>query len=398
MCDLITWPWPRKLLTLPFAMRLGLCLLCFLCCLAVYLLPWLPTAGNGVILTLPMGLASWLFSKRGACSCFFGYLALELLYHSIFLPGTIWTPLHIYGLLLIICVLFLEGSALVSLRHLLDEEEAMRHNAEQGKQQTYIAYEQQRQLNQLKNQFILNVNHELRTPLAAIYGYLEMLHCCMQESGYLDKAMLAGFLGKALNYCEQLRLLVNNVLDTMAIGNDKGELTLEPTSLLQTVRETLVSFREEQQIDRVQVSCPASILVQANAQCLRHILYNLLSNAFKYTSADTRITIGAREYLPTREKVCIWVQDQGPGIPPDEVPLLFGQFVRLQRDLGSSVRGTGLGLYICKHLTEVMGGQIWVESSGIPGEGSRFCFTLPRTPNQAVVFHTASLSYHFSAG
>jgi len=366
--------------------------------MAIYLLPSLPTAGNGVILTLPMGLASWLFSKRGACSCFFSYLAIELLYHIIFLPGTVWTPLHIYAMLLIICVLFLEGSALVSLRHLLDEEETARQKAEQGEQQTHLAYEQQRQLNQLKNQFILNVNHELRTPLLAIYGYLEMLHCCIQEGGYLDKAMLAGFLEKALSYCEQLRLLVNNVLDTMAIGNDKGELTLEPTSLLQTVCETLASFSEEPQIARVHVSCSEHITVQANAQCLRHILYNLLSNAFKYTPSETRITIGVREYLPAREKVCIWIQDQGPGIPPDEVPLLFGQFVRLQRDLGGPVRGTGLGLYISKHLAEVMGGQIWVESSGIPGEGSRFCFTLPRALNPAMALPTASSSYHYNAG
>jgi signal transduction histidine kinase len=362
--------------------------------MAIYLLPSLPTAGNGVILTLPMGLASWLFIKRGACSCFFSYLAIELLYHSIFfLPETVWTPLHIYSMLLITCVLFLEGSALVSLRHLLDEEEAARQKAEQGEQHTYLAYERQRQLNQLKNQFILNVNHELRTPISAIYGYLELLHYCMQEGGYLDKTTHAGFLENALGYCEQLRLLVNNVLDTMAIGNDKGQLMLEPLSLLQAVCEALACFREEQHTARVQISCPEYLTVQANPQCLRHILYNLISNAFKYTPSDTLITIGAREYLPARDKVCVWVQDQGPGIPPDEVPLLFGQFVRLQRDLGSPVRGTGLGLYISKHLVEVMGGHIWVESTGIPGKGSCFCFTLPR----ASALHAENSSYHYNA-
>jgi signal transduction histidine kinase len=79
--------------------------------------------------------------------------------------------------------------------------------------------------------------------------------------------------------------------------------------------------------------------------------------------------------------VCISVKDSGPGIPQDEIPLLFGQFVRLKRDLRGRVRGTGLGLYISKHLVEAMGGRIWVESTGIPGEGSRFCFTLPCTPH-----------------
>lgn len=399
MCDLITWPWPRWLLTLPFSVRIVLCLLCFPCCMAIYLLPWLPTAGNGVILTLPMGLASWLFSKRGACSCFFGYLTIEVLIHIFFLPGTILNPLHIYSTLLITCVLFLEGSALVSLRHLLDEEEAARQQAEQGEQQTRTAYEQQRQLNQLKNQFILNVNHELRTPLSALYGYLELLHYCMQESGHLSQSTHADYLKQALNYCEQLRLMVSNVLDTMAIGNDKGQLTLQPTLLRRAVYETLACFREEQQTARVQINCAEDIMVQANAQCLRHILYNLLSNAFKYSAPNTPITVGASQpLLPTDEEVHLWVQDQGPGIPPDEISSLFEQFVRLKRDLGSPVRGSGLGLYICKHLVEAMQGRIWVESSGIPGEGSRFSFTLPRASEQAAEWSAATSSYQYQIG
>ncbi len=78
--------------------------------------------------------------------------------------------------------------------------------------------------------------------------------------------------------------------------------------------------------------------------------------------------------------VRIQVQDEGPGIPPSEAPLLFGKFARLQRDLSGSIRGTGLGLYINKQLVESMGGRIWLESSGIKGEGSLFCFTLKMAP------------------
>jgi len=81
----------------------------------------------------------------------------------------------------------------------------------------------------------------------------------------------------------------------------------------------------------------------------------------------------------SEQEVCIKVKDEGPGILPDQIPLLFGQFVRLPRDLAGSVRGSGLGLYISKSLVEAMGGRIWVESAGIPGEGSKFCFTLPGT-------------------
>jgi signal transduction histidine kinase len=71
------------------------------------------------------------------------------------------------------------------------------------------------------------------------------------------------------------------------------------------------------------------------------------------------------------------VKDSGPGITSADIPLLFEKFVRLKRDLSSSIRGSGLGLYISKQLVEAMGGRIWVESSGIVGEGSRFYFTLP---------------------
>ncbi len=85
--------------------------------------------------------------------------------------------------------------------------------------------------------------------------------------------------------------------------------------------------------------------------------------------------------------MCLSVQDAGPGIPPEELPLLFEKLVRLKRDLAGPTRGTGLGLYICKQLVEEMGGRIWVESSGRMGEGSRFCMTLLPFPLPTTVYH-----------
>jgi signal transduction histidine kinase len=112
-------------------------------------------------------------------------------------------------------------------------------------------------------------------------------------------------------------------------------------------------------------------------------LRNLLSNAFKYAEVHTEVVVDvhiiesghAKE--GATQQVCICVKDNGPGIATDDIPLLFEKFVRLKRDLSSSIRGSGLGLYISKQLVEAMGGRIWVESSGVVGEGSRFCFTLP---------------------
>lgn len=100
----------------------------------------------------------------------------------------------------------------------------------------------------------------------------------------------------------------------------------------------------------------------------------------KYVPTQTVISIEATQPTPC-SPVCLSVQDAGPGIPPEELPLLFEKFVRLKRDLGGLTRGTGLGLYICKCLVEAMEGHIWVESSGRSGEGSRFCITLPCFPS-----------------
>ena len=121
---------------------------------------------------------------------------------------------------------------------------------------------------------------------------------------------------------------------------------------------------------------PEQVTVLADEQALRQVLRNLLSNTFKYAPKGTPVSI--RAVVDERPQVCICVQDAGPGIPPSELPLLFQKFVRLKRDLSGTVRGTGLGLYISKRLIEAMHGQIWAESSGEPGEGSCFCFTLPR--------------------
>src|ERR1019366_1597658 len=99
--------------------------------------------------------------------------------------------------------------------------------------------------------------------------------------------------------------------------------------------------------------------------------------------SQTPIRINAqKEPADEPPYICISIQDYGPGIPPDSIASLFDKFFRLLQHQSSSIRGTGLRLYICKQLVEAMNGRIWVESSGIAGEGSRFCFTLPSSPRK----------------
>jgi signal transduction histidine kinase len=248
------------------------------------------------------------------------------------------------------------------------------------------AYEQQLHLNELKDQFLLNVNHELRTPLTEIHGYLDLL---TEYRGQLDETIQNTFIDHAVHGSEELLQLVSNVLDAIRGDIFRKEPQYEELTMAQMINEVMALFEPNKQQDydlRVHIS--ESLMVKADRQFLHQVLVNLLSNAFKYSPRGTPITIsaeplvssqgnGTQEDLP---KVLVCVQDGGPGIPPADIPLLFGKFVRLKRDMVGSVRGTGLGLYISKQMVENMGGRIWVESTGVPGEGSRFCFTLDALP------------------
>jgi len=259
--------------------------------------------------------------------------------------------------------------------------------------QIAAAYEEQRHLNDLKDQFLLNVNHELRTPLTEINGYLNLLS---EYHGQLNEETEVTFLSHAVHGCEELLHLVNNVLE--AIRGDVHEKTvlLESLSVDRLIREVLDLFEpQKRQQHDLKLDIPENLAIEADRQYMHRILLNLLSNAFKYSPPETRITVSAQVMHSANEEltdeVCISVQDAGHGIPPSEIPVLFGKFVRLQRDMLGNVRGTGLGLYISKQLVEAMNGRIWVESAGVPGLGSRFCFTLPAAPYDSIAENPRSL-------
>jgi signal transduction histidine kinase len=377
ICELLTGPWMRTLLHWPRMVRVGLCVSCFILCMMLYLVIFPLSWHCYIFLALPMLLFAWSFGKYGAIYCFAGTSIVLVTQITFLSSGSFWSPAQFFSFLGTVVVLFLEGCTMVSLRGLWIAAEAANLEAERIRKQLNEAYEQQKLLNQLKDQFILNVNHELRTPLTAAYGYLELMQVLLEEQGHLERETHGEYLKNALNCCDELCSLVNNVLDIMAIGSEKGQLELDMLDVHKMVNEILEHFYMQWQFKhRVQVNIAESLKVCANIQCLRHILYNLLSNAFKYSPSESLVIIEAI-FDAASGQVRVGIKDEGPGIPSSEIPLLFGQFVRLQRDLAGSVRGTGLGLYISKYLVEIMKGQIWVESSGIPGQGSCFYFTLP---------------------
>jgi signal transduction histidine kinase len=167
-------------------------------------------------------------------------------------------------------------------------------------------------------------------------------------------------------------------MDASRVQVDVEQIRLTPVSLSDSVQHILeildgVLRRENRS---VQVAVPVDIHVMADDLRLRQVLLNLVSNAIKYSAAGSGIDIAGGI---DDEMVMVRVRDYGLGVPADQQERLFERFVRLERDMNSSARGAGLGLYISKQLIEAMGGRIWLESRGVAGEGTTFFFMLRST-------------------
>ncbi|MBO0777510.1 MAG: hypothetical protein J2P37_01670, partial [Ktedonobacteraceae bacterium] len=236
------------------------------------------------------------------------------------------------------------------------------------------SYERQKELDRLKDQFIMNVSHELRTPLTAIQGYIELLR---QHHETLSPEMQQSFIAKASLGCEELALMVNNIMDASRVQIDVQEVALAEHQLQALVLHAveILDALIKHEAHEIVLSIPDDCCVLVDPSRLNQVLLNLLSNALKYSPHATKIELNAQI---SDTQVTVRVRDYGLGVPPPEQSYLFERFIRLERDMSGAVRGVGLGLYICRQLVQAMGGHIWVESSGRPGEGSTFAFTLKR--------------------
>jgi signal transduction histidine kinase len=269
-----------------------------------------------------------------------------------------------------------------------------------------LAREREHELAALKDQFIVDANHELRTPIMALYNNLEILAALDERAMPEQRARI---LQRALSSGNAVLRLLHNVLDTSALEGKAPRLELRAVTLAPLIRAVLETFDPSEVGDpelptgqfaarAVTMQVPADMMVRADEARLRQILINLLANALKYSVPGSPIAISAGAPAPhrrgrgvhadgaaTAEQIQISVRDRGLGIPQRDILKLFERFVRLERDIAGPVRGTGVGLYMCRVLVEAMGGRIWVESSGVPGEGSTFSFVLPASPPERVL-------------
>lgn len=240
------------------------------------------------------------------------------------------------------------------------------------------AHQRLQELDQLKDQFMITASHELRTPLTAVQGYLELL---VQYGDTLPPDQQQEFLQKAQRGCEELVLLLSNVMDASRLEVEAG---IRPAHIERvSVQEIIHSIMEliEPQVKKenraVYVHIPAKLFVLADPGRLRQVFLNISVNALKYSYEGTPITFYARIAQDPQPSAIISVADKGKGIKPQDQASLFERFVRLEDDMNSTVRGSGLGLYISRRLIEAMNGEIWIESSGIPGAGTTFHIRLP---------------------
>jgi len=378
---------PLSLLSLPRGKRLLIVLLSY--GLAIPgLWFFFPRLHNAASMLVSIICLCWLFRYRGLLiSMFSTALAMWLIYCYL-LGERESSQMLVERVVLGLGISLLLGLTICWLRTAVDLMHEARQQALAAQQErlqaleaeryTLLAYERQCQVNELQEQFLQHVSHELRTPLTVLGGFLELLKQYFDQMEPLQRTQL---LTRALANYEELVCLVNGVLDTVTVTGAFPAARCEGVAVHQVVQEVVAHLDpRDVQAYTIRLQVAEQVLVWADPQSLYHVLQNLLSNIFKYVPTQTIISIEAVQ-TALFSPVCLIVQDAGPGIPPEELPLLFEKFVRLKRDVGGPTSGTGLGLYICKHLVEAMDGHIWVESSGRRGEGSRFSITLPPIPS-----------------
>jgi PAS domain S-box-containing protein len=229
-----------------------------------------------------------------------------------------------------------------------------------------------RELDRLKSEFLANMSHELRTPLNSIIGYSELL---IDEVGPNLDDMAEEDLKAIHSSGQHLLALINDVLDLAKI--EAGRLELNRSRLtLSTITDPLadsarVLLKDKPEVE-LQYDMPADLPeIEADTVRLRQILWNLLSNATKFTEAGfVRLSAEVQS-----GELLVTVQDTGPGIEPRFHQIIFDQFRQADGSATRKAGGAGLGLAITRQLVQLHGGRIWVESA--PGAGSTFSFTLP---------------------
>jgi signal transduction histidine kinase len=341
-----------------------------------------------------------------------------------------------------------ESDEIILLRGLAGQAAVALHNANLF-MDLEQALEQQKELDRLKDDFIVTASHEFRTPLSAIHGYASLLQ---RHSAKLTPEQASRFSTEITRAAQQLVGMVTTLMDASRL--DSRKLSLSPQAVeVRPLAESALALIQPDIQQPIRTDIPAGLWVYADQERLRQVMTNLLTNAGKYSPSSSPIDFLARverQFTPpelalatkaassanasmrsgplgassgasqaapvagaspnqlgksaapggmlpetagvsSAGYIVFSVVDRGEGIALEDQKKLFQKFVRLQRSLTTPVRGTGLGLYICRQYLTAMGGYIWVEST--PGQGSTFSFALPLMPSSPDAAGKTSLSW-----
>ena len=229
--------------------------------------------------------------------------------------------------------------------------------------------------NLAKSEFLANMSHELRTPLNSIIGFSEVLQD--QLFGQINEKQ-HDYVLNILTSGRHLLSLINDILDLSKVESGKMELDLSTFSLRELLEASLMMLREKALKGtinlRIDIAPEAETTIEADQRKLKQIMFNLVSNAVKFTPTGGTVDVSA---LREGNFIKIAVADTGIGIKGEDIPRLFKAFTQLEAVYTKGFEGTGLGLALTRQLVELHGGRVWVESE--IGMGSRFCLTIPLT-------------------
>ncbi|MBI5379996.1 MAG: HAMP domain-containing protein [Nitrospirae bacterium] len=252
----------------------------------------------------------------------------------------------------------------------------------------------QKRLERVRKDFVANVSHELRTPLTAVRGYVEAL----LDGAKDDPAKCQEFLAIIEKHAGQLQNLVEDLLELSRLESEGRALPRAHVDLRQVIARTvdLIQSQAERQGDRLDVEVSSGFSVLGNDEQLRRVLMNLIDNALKYSPFGARVRVRVEQALPppvtagytawtsagwpepAREGILLRVEDQGAGIPPEDLPRVSERFYRVDKARSRELGGTGLGLAIVKHIVEIHHGGLRIESR--PGRGTVVTVWLPSHP------------------
>lgn len=232
-----------------------------------------------------------------------------------------------------------------------------------------------RRLERLRHEFVANVSHELKTPLAVIKACVETL----QDGAIDDPANRNSFLDQVNENADRLHNLILDLLNLARIESGSQSLEIQTVVISDLVRDCIEHLRPRAEAKRQTIEIlappePSAAEIRTDEEALRQMLENLVDNAIKYTPDEGRIRI---RWYGRGDQICFEVEDNGIGIPEVDLPRIFERFYRVDKARSREMGGTGLGLAIVKNLAQILRGS--VKAASELGKGSVFTLSLPRS-------------------